>query len=87
MMVVTGYTSTILYSRRVVVVNFVANRSCKMEDTLDWCSSSIMHAAKCKSTSFDVYLHFHYYPLMLIINLLVLINLNYYYFVFLLLLI
>ena len=46
MMVVTGYTSTILYSRRVVVVNFFADRCCKMEDTLDRCSSSIMHPAK-----------------------------------------
>ena len=38
--------STVLYLRRVAVVNFVADRSCKMEDTLDQFSSSIVHAAK-----------------------------------------
>ena len=46
MIVVTGYTSTIMYSHRFAVVNFVADWSCKMEDTLDRCSSSIMHAVK-----------------------------------------
>ena len=39
MMTMMGYTSTILYSRRVGVANFVADRRCKMEDTLDPCSS------------------------------------------------
>ena len=38
MMTMIGYTSTVLYSRRVAVANFVADRSCKMEDTLDVCS-------------------------------------------------
>ena len=38
MTAVTEYTSTVLYLRRVVVANFVADRSCKMEDTLGWCS-------------------------------------------------
>ena len=35
---VAGYTSTVLHSRRVAVVNFVADR-CYMEDTSDPCSS------------------------------------------------
>ena len=39
MMAVTGCTSTVLYSHRVAVVNFVADRSCKMEDTPSRCSS------------------------------------------------
>ena len=39
MMVVTRYTSIALYSRRVVVANFIAEWSCEMEDTLDPCSS------------------------------------------------
>ena len=39
MMAVTGYISTILCSRRVAVVNFVSDRSCKMEDMLDRYSS------------------------------------------------
>ena len=39
MMAVTGYTSTVLCSRRVAVVNFVADQSCKIEDMLDRCSS------------------------------------------------
>ena len=46
MVVVTGYTSTVLYLRRVAVMNFVTDRSCKMENTVDRCSSSILHAAK-----------------------------------------
>ena len=37
--VVAGYTSTVLHSRRVAVGSFVANRCCKMEDTSDPCSS------------------------------------------------
>ena len=37
--VVAGYTSTILYSHRVAVASFVAGLCCKMEDTLDPCSS------------------------------------------------
>ena len=45
-MVVTRYTSTVFYLHRVAVVNFVAERSCKMENILDWCYSSILHAAK-----------------------------------------
>ena len=36
--VVAGYTSTVLHSRRVVVARFVADR-CYMEDTSDPCSS------------------------------------------------
>ena len=36
MIVVAGYTSTVLYLRRVA--NFVADRCCK-EDTFDSCSS------------------------------------------------
>ena len=39
MMALTEYMSTVLYSCRVAVVNFVADMSCKMEDTLDRCSS------------------------------------------------
>ena len=39
MMAVTGCTSIVLYLHRVAVAKFVADRSCKMEDTLDWCSS------------------------------------------------
>ena len=39
MIVVAGYMSTVLYSRRAAVANFVADRHCKMEDTLDMCSS------------------------------------------------
>ena len=39
MMAVMRYTLVALYSRRVAVVNFVANRSCTMEDMLDRCSS------------------------------------------------
>ena len=35
---VAGYTSTVLHSRTVAVVSFVANR-CYMEDTSDPCSS------------------------------------------------
>ena len=34
MMTVTKYKLTILYSRRVAVANFVADRSCKMKDTV-----------------------------------------------------
>ena len=37
--VVAGYTSTVLYSRRIAVANFVADRHYKMKDTLDLCSS------------------------------------------------
>ena len=37
MIVVVDYTSTVLYLRRVT--NFFADRHCKMEDTLDRCSS------------------------------------------------
>ena len=40
MVVVIGYTSTFLYLCRVAVVNFVADWSCKMEDTLDQSNSS-----------------------------------------------
>ena len=39
MMVVTRYMSTILYWRKVVGANFVADQNHKMEDTLDLCSS------------------------------------------------
>ena len=39
MVAVAGYTSTVLYSRRAAVANFVADWHCKMEDTLDRCSS------------------------------------------------
>ena len=39
MMAMMEYTSTVLYSRRVAVVNFFADQSCKMEDMLDQCSS------------------------------------------------
>ena len=39
MMVVIRYTSIVFYSRRVAVANFVVDQSCKMEDTLDPCSS------------------------------------------------
>ena len=35
MMAVMGYTSTILYLRRVAVVNFVVDRSYRMENMLD----------------------------------------------------
>ena len=38
-MTMTKYTLTVLYSRRVAVANFVADRSCKMEDTVGQCSS------------------------------------------------
>ena len=38
MIAVAGYTSTVSYSRRVMVANFFANRRCKMDDTLDPCS-------------------------------------------------
>ena len=37
MIVVVGYTSTVLYSRRAAIANFVADRRCKMEDTLNPC--------------------------------------------------
>ena len=33
------YKSIVLYSRRVVIANFVADRHYKMEDTIDRCSS------------------------------------------------
>ena len=33
MIVVVGYTSTVLHSCRAAVGNFVADRCCKMEDT------------------------------------------------------
>ena len=36
---VAGYTSTILYSHRVLIANFVADWYYKKEDTLDQCSS------------------------------------------------
>ena len=36
--VVVGYTSTVLHSRRVVVASFVVDR-CYMEDMSDPCSS------------------------------------------------
>ena len=36
--VVVGYMSTVLHSRRVAVASFVADR-CYMEDTPDLCSS------------------------------------------------
>ena len=39
MMSMTGYTTIVLYSLRLAVVNFIAGQSCKMEDTLDQCSS------------------------------------------------
>ena len=39
MIVVAGYTSTVVYSRRVAAVNFFADRCCTMEDTPDQCSS------------------------------------------------
>ena len=39
MIVVAGYTSTVLYFHRAAVASFVADRCCKMEDTLDLCSS------------------------------------------------
>ena len=39
MIAVAEYTSTVLHSRRVVVASFVIDRCCKMEDTLDQCSS------------------------------------------------
>ena len=39
---VAGYTSTALYSRRVAVASFVADRCCKMEDTLDPCSIRLL---------------------------------------------
>ena len=39
MIAVAGYTLTVLYSQRVAVANFVADRCCKMEDTLDPYSS------------------------------------------------
>ena len=39
MMAVTGCMSTILYSHRVAVVNFFADRSCKMENMPSRCSS------------------------------------------------
>ena len=35
MIAVAGYTLSFLYSRRLAVANFVADRCCKMEDTLD----------------------------------------------------
>ena len=38
MIVVVGYTSTVLHSRRVDVASFVVDR-CYMEDTSDPCSS------------------------------------------------
>ena len=37
--VVAGYTSTVLHSRRAVVASFVADRFYMMEDTSDLCSS------------------------------------------------
>ena len=36
---VAEYTSTVLDLRRVAVASFVADRCCKMEDTLGPCSS------------------------------------------------
>ena len=36
---VAGCTSIVLHSRRAAVASFVADRCCKMEDTLDPCSS------------------------------------------------
>ena len=39
MIVVAGYTLTVLYSRRVAVANFVVDQHYKMEDTFDQCSS------------------------------------------------
>ena len=39
MMAAMGYTSTVLYSRRVAVANFVTNWSFKMKAMFDQCSS------------------------------------------------
>ena len=39
MIVVAGYTSTVLHSCRIAVASFVADRHYKMEDTLEPCSS------------------------------------------------
>ena len=45
MIVVTGYMSIVLYSRRAVVANFVPDRRCKIKDTLDLTSFYILHVA------------------------------------------
>ena len=39
MIIVPGYLSTVLHSRRVAVASFVADRCYMMEDTSDPCSS------------------------------------------------
>ena len=38
-LVVTGHTSIVLYLCRVLIVNFVANQSCRLEDMFVWYSS------------------------------------------------